>query len=642
MNRHQRRALKKARASNPIWNHYECLTKPAYQRLKRNLEGFDNQLSEAHERALMCIVGRFTMLASGTSQGRYAYDLPCGGGKTQAVVAWCAELYHRKQPWSVAVCASRVEPLCDLKRHLIKNGVAAEAIGLIHSYKHDLNALGEDGRPPPGYASLPKTTENDTKQILLVTHQKVRGKGGLEVFNTYKAKPRDLVIWDESLIVSDHRAIEKVAVEQGLGYLRPLVSNRRAPTDLGHTMRYLEDAWRIIEAELKEQQDQGRKPKPLTLPEVTAEELDRMLRAIHDREATQAVRALLAVSQSPLRVVTSNQGGGGVIQYDIVVPPELRNVAVLDASWAIRALERLDKTIQDDPRFDGNVKTYNSVTLHQLRAASGREAMTKAFSRRREDRKVSQEIVETVKTIPGDQGILMFTFKQTSAKLVNMAETLKADLEAAGVDTEATLLNGKPRFVWLTWGLETAVSEYQYCSNVIFAGVLHRSDVDLAGAIVGQQDNLTVDVPYAEILEVRRSEIAHSLYQAMSRGSCRRTVHGEAVAMKAWLIHYDTSFRKLINRVMPGVVWKEWEAKYLQAKTSKIEDAARKIRGYLEGLSEEVRKVSTMKLKKEVGAKDIPSQTWKYALRSCLEETPYWTLEGRSVARIACPFPVQN
>ncbi len=268
--------------------------------------------------------------------------------------------------------------------------------------------------------------------------------------------------------------------------------------------------------------------------------------------------------------------------------------------------------------------------------------MTKAFSRRREDRKVSQEIVETVKTIPGDQGILMFTFKQTSAKQVNMAETLKADLKAAGVDTEATLLNGKPRFVWLTGGLETAVSEYRSCSNVIFAGVLHRSDVDLAGAIVGQQDNLTADVPYAEILEVRRSEIAHSLYQAMSRGSCRRTVHGEAVPMKAWLIHYETSFRKLINRVMPGVVWKEWEAKYLQAKTSKIEDAARKIRGYLEGLSEEVRKVSTMKLKKEVGARDIPSQTWKLALQSCLEETPYWTLEDRSVARIACPFPVQN
>ena len=58
MNRHQRRALKKARASNPIWNHYEYLTKPAYQRLKRKLEGFDNQLSEAHERALMGIVGR--------------------------------------------------------------------------------------------------------------------------------------------------------------------------------------------------------------------------------------------------------------------------------------------------------------------------------------------------------------------------------------------------------------------------------------------------------------------------------------------------------------------------------------------------------------------------------------------------------
>ena len=57
------------------------------------MEGFGNVLSEAHREALICIVGRFTMLAAGTTKGRWAYPLVCGGGKTQAVVAWCAELW---------------------------------------------------------------------------------------------------------------------------------------------------------------------------------------------------------------------------------------------------------------------------------------------------------------------------------------------------------------------------------------------------------------------------------------------------------------------------------------------------------------------------------------------------------------------
>ncbi len=39
MNRHQRRALKWAQANHTVWDHYESLTKPAYERLKGNLEG---------------------------------------------------------------------------------------------------------------------------------------------------------------------------------------------------------------------------------------------------------------------------------------------------------------------------------------------------------------------------------------------------------------------------------------------------------------------------------------------------------------------------------------------------------------------------------------------------------------------------
>src|SRR4051794_7832275 len=67
----------------------EDLNKAAFDRLILNLEKFGNRLADDHKAALMCIVGRFTHLATGAYRGRVAFDLPCGGGKSQAIVAWC-------------------------------------------------------------------------------------------------------------------------------------------------------------------------------------------------------------------------------------------------------------------------------------------------------------------------------------------------------------------------------------------------------------------------------------------------------------------------------------------------------------------------------------------------------------------------
>ena len=58
-------------------------------------------------------------------------------------------------------------------------------------------------------------------------------------FNLYNGKPRNLIIWDESLIISDHRAIEKVRLEQGLGWLRPSAKLTRKAA-FRDTMQYLE------------------------------------------------------------------------------------------------------------------------------------------------------------------------------------------------------------------------------------------------------------------------------------------------------------------------------------------------------------------------------------------------------------------
>src|SRR5262249_25126829 len=168
-----------------------------------------------------------------------------------------------------------------------------------------------------------------------------------------------------------------------------------------------------------------------------------------------------------------------------------------------------------------------------------------------EARLVSRELCDVISGIDLDEGVIVFTFK---ADEVDMREVLERDLKAAGINTGATLKPAsdteqpKPRFRFLTRGQETAINDHADCSNVVFAGVIHRSETDLAASIVGQQDNLLAPVSGRQISEVRRSENAHALYQAMSRGSCRGTVSGQAKPMRVWLIHYDNALPCLLDK----------------------------------------------------------------------------------------------
>ena len=591
--------------------------KAVYARLSNNLWKYGSTLSLKHAQALRTIITMLTDLASGQRDGRYAYDLQCGGGKTQALVAFAAEIHHQQKPWPILICASKVEELCNIKRELIANGVRDEAIGLVHSYGKQ--------------ASLPATEDNENRIIMLVTHNRVRGNEDIRRYNSYHGEPRRVVVWDESLLISQPEFIELRAIEQALGYIRP---DARDSKRLAAVYDYLEACWKALEHEYHAQRG-NRSPRGFMLPQRSAEELDDMLAvlgSLRDRAKFVAsdLKNLIQIAPMTVRVVSAVPAGA-LVTYTIAVPDELQNVVVLDASYAIRELCQRDRTIKRDPAFDGSIKQYSQVTIHQLRAASGREAMTEDFDRNREDRKVSAEIVDVVKGIPVDQGILIFTFKARPG--LDMQSTLRHDLKANRINVDAILPDGNPRFVWLTWGQETSASEFAYCSNVIFAGVLHRSEADLAGAFVGQCDNLQKHVSSWHLMQIRRSEIAHCLYQAMSRGSCRMTIDGEAKPMNVWLIHKDAEIRPLIDRVMPGVVWKTWNGIRLNSVEPIIENAAKAILAYLQERSPSVQKLSVKQLKRDLHLEAMPNSTFQLAKDAAMEGLHDWKFQDRSVIR---------
>jgi hypothetical protein len=253
-----------------------------------------------------------------------------------------------------------------------------------------------------------------------------------------------------------------------------------------------------------------------------------------------------------------------------------------------------------------------------------------------EERLVSRELCEVISGIAPDEGVIVFTFK---ADAVDMREVLRRDLKAAGIQTKAMLKPAsdndkpRPRFRFLTWGQETAINDHRDCPNVVFAGVIHRSETDLAAAIVGQQDNLLANVTSTQLVEVRRSENAHALYQAMSRGSCRETVDGQAKPMRVWLIHYDKKLPALIDKVMPGVRWETWTPKFVDPIQTKVEELTLQVLAYLRHLGPEITKVSTRVLKEALGLTDMPPRTFTRAVRRVSDAEAGWCLFGRSLQR---------
>jgi hypothetical protein len=645
-NRHARRKVAAIVRHDPALTLTKTLTTLAHTRLTTKLRHFGNTLSARHETALMRMLGGFSLLASRQMPGRYAYALDTGCGKTQGVVAWLAAVHELSLPYSVAVAASKVEALCSLKRDLLAAGVPATKIGLWHTFPAS-GSVGAASEPANA-----DSTNHESFQFLLVTHTRVRGTAGRfgdgkSLSLSYRGRDRDLVIHDESLIVSDHRAIPLDELVLGLGWLTGWAS-----LPCGAAARpfldYATQCMDLLKAELDAQQATGREPRRLTLPPCDADTLEGFARSLPNRQdRPKALDVLLEVAQQPVRAINTGQGGA-YVAYEVCVPPDLQRVAVLDASFPIRELENMDKTIKADPRFDGRVKSYGNVAIHYAKHKAGRSAIERDMhsyyeTNGREGGKMAREVATIIKdTIPQDEAVLVFTFKARSKRREHDVPTiLRNALDRVGVDLSATItttMEGRqvqrPRVNFLTFGSETSLSEFSYCQNVVFAGVLFRANEDLAAAIVGQRDDLLATVSPTDINRVRQSEAAHTIYQGLSRGSCRVIENGEAKAMKAWVAHPYPAINDLLALAMPGVRFVPWKTSELpEPAPGVIRSAAEKIAAYLRGLPGDVREVSSKRLKVEAGMGSLPTRAFTRA-RAAAEALVPWRVNGRSLVRV--------
>jgi hypothetical protein len=158
----------------------------------------------------------------------------------------------------------------------------------------------------------------------------------------------------------------------------------------------------------------------------------------------------------------------------------------------------------------------------------------------------------------------------------------------------------------------------------------------LATAFLGQTDNLTQDIGYQQVKKLQASEVCHMIYQALSRGRCRKVTNGQTHPLTGYIIHRDDQIKKELDKVMPGAQWELWQSDHFIQSTKVIATLAAKIEEALDGLPRDEAKVSTRMLKGLIeGAKDVPIKTWHHALQRYLDGVPEWTLEDRSLVRLS-------
>jgi hypothetical protein len=614
---------------------HHALTRAAFDILTSDLERRGNVLSDMHRAALFELVDTFSGYAAGLESGRKAFPLPTGMGKTSAVVAFITALDKLGYSVPVSVAASKVEALCCVKRELIEHGVSPDRIGL----KHAVSGASEP------------STGNEERLYQLVTHARVRSGKDFELFGTYKGNPRALCLYDETLLRADCIAFNELQVRMALGALAPLAAEL-GEADLLAVEAYLSECSSIIKAtldQLKASGDPLSQGLPVELPFREEDTLHAwaLLLTRHSsvlKSYGDILGQLLAVSQESLQVLTTPQGQG-VVSVRQAVPAALRDVVILDASTPIRELARMDPTITTVESFaQGDLKSFEAVEVFQLLAAGGRSSVEQTYRMAKtETSAVSREVVDIIRrelAQDPQRCFLMFSF--TARGGLDVQSQLRADLIRAGIEVDACQGDGKKQFNFLTWGRHEGTNGLEHCQTVILAGVLHRAHIEIAAAIKGQQAHLHASTPGDLVRHVVESELAHCVYQAASRGSCRRVDMGKAMPMRLHLIHRGLSLKTTLDKVMTGARWSYVEPRHMTKATAEGRAAAMlgQLLEHLRKLPEGVQKVSTRACK---AAMSLPTDTaTKSAFTRSLElltmEDHGWRLDGRSLLRGAAAY----
>ena len=597
------------------------LSELAYSYTQNILKTHGNKISSKQEVELIKVLESATRIISLQDNKRMASPLPCGAGKTTAIRAMIKATYDLKRDHRIVVCAEKIEALCELLRDLTdQDGIPRDNITLIHTYDHDPDFNLE---APKQKTASEKADEwkGEHRQFLLLTHSKLQhGSGRLEY---------DLLFYDETLLLGESSAI---SVPDLAGEIGKFINKVEASKSLAKdNQRNLLPWLKSTKIELmKDRPIQGEfileiDPLPMDIKDAKAAG-----KPIHGNDPMLSNFMGMVYDKAEIRLLEGCNQGSALVTYRQVIPDDLSNMIILDASYNIRKLTTYDDRV-DVISLSGDIKEHSSVTAYVHKAKAGRQSIIGGLQRGKELPLLDEISALAARKLNDGKKVLIFTFKDDGKG--RPVSVLKEKItDELGKDPVMLSNGGELRF--LTWGYETAINSHSDCDTVMFAGLLTLPTAEVAGRVFAQSTDIRLQISSDELNEVVQSEKVHSTYQALNRGSCRIMRDGKANPMEAYIFTHDyLAMKSALKIVMPGIRFKRYKASYLKEGTSKIEQCKDNIFDYLESFKGD--KISKSSLFKDC-LYDFKVDTRGKALKELLDDVLSfkWESSGRSINRI--------
>jgi hypothetical protein len=251
--------------------------------------------------------------------------------------------------------------------------------------------------------------------------------------------------------------------------------------------------------------------------------------------------------------VRVGQGSGTVLHWENFLPKEFAPLLVLDASSRHRSLYSVWFKGRGDLKYLYSPgKTYRNLTIHFMKKPSGREAYLPMPPKTRKDwnwKHIVHEVDKVVKAIPENDQALVIHIKPDPVYVIDFEEQLRRAQVEEELPPEMlkSELPAVPGTAFLTYGMHSGTNIHRDAKHVIVTNVHRFAAPQIEalgrGAAGIQATDRFSDEQYKQ---TDLGEVAHNLYQAVSRSNIRFCVEGDCPpGCHVWIM-YST------HGVIPG------------------------------------------------------------------------------------------
>jgi hypothetical protein len=548
-------------------------------------------------------------------------------GKTTSVVSLCKVIADERIDKSLLITCERIEQLGEIKEAMISAGVPVVDIGLIHRSKD--------------YRSRIKPDELELAaqfRFLLATQQRVKLdslRGSYpERLMEFRNRRRDLVLWDESLIASQGHCVGRQEILRSIAIW---LVGHRAAVAAGQPSEQFRDSYEEmrgflsqVEGILLAADDAVVQMPALDLPNGRAAQVIRNIvgeRTPDDQVRVEQLIQLVEYARRGDIRVAKIKGDYALLQFEQTIDPAFNKVVILDASAKIRKLATYDAKLEIQPL--PITKRYSNVEIRWVNAKASRNG----FSNGQEAETNFRSYVEHLRTgmrerYDHDWEGTIFCHQDREGQIATELERL----------VHETGWGVKPIHL-LHWGQHRASNRYKEAKWTFLWGVNYLPRSALAAAVVGQTGRLDYRFLDREIDALQESELAESIYPAVSRGNSRTVNDGEAGAQLVELVLPEREMRNvrpLLEMAMPGVKISEVKPAYFQAmlrsNASSYIEMADRIAEFLKNLPEEMVKIAKRKVNEALGL-NANRSVYRNAERYLSQLVTAWRSKGRSFVR---------